>query len=95
MWPNWRRVRTCDPGAFQKDRLGASSIAHDGHPAWTRLEPTALALRALPPKKADECFELLAANGAAIRRLARRYEADPDRQRDLLKEMHIELLGRL
>jgi RNA polymerase sigma-70 factor (ECF subfamily) len=29
--------------------------------------------------------------GAAIRRLARGYEADPDRRRDLLQEIHIEL----
>lgn len=29
--------------------------------------------------------------GAAIRRLARGYEADPDQQRDLLQEMHMEL----
>jgi RNA polymerase sigma-70 factor (ECF subfamily) len=32
-----------------------------------------------------------AANAAAMRRLARGYEADPDRQRDLLQEMHMEL----
>jgi RNA polymerase sigma-70 factor (ECF subfamily) len=30
-------------------------------------------------------------HGSAIRRLARGYEADPDRQRDLLQEMHMEL----
>lgn len=35
--------------------------------------------------------EANAANAAAIRRLARGYEADPDRQRDLLQEMHMEL----
>ena len=35
--------------------------------------------------------EASAANAAAIRRLARGYEADPDRQRDLLQEMHMEL----
>ncbi|MEO7143849.1 MAG: sigma-70 family RNA polymerase sigma factor [Bryobacteraceae bacterium] len=29
--------------------------------------------------------------GAAIRRLARAYDADPDKQRDLLQEMHMEL----
>ena len=38
LWPNWHRDRTCQPGAFQKDRLGASGIVHDGHPAWTHLE---------------------------------------------------------
>ena len=35
--------------------------------------------------------EAVAAHGAAIRRLARGYEADPDRQQDLLQEMHLEL----
>ena len=30
-------------------------------------------------------------HGSAIRRLARGYETDPDRQRDLLQEMHLEL----
>ena len=30
-------------------------------------------------------------HGAAIQRLARGYEADPDRQKDLLQEIHIEL----
>jgi RNA polymerase sigma-70 factor, ECF subfamily len=35
--------------------------------------------------------EASAANAAAIRRLARGYEADPDRQRDLLQEIHMEL----
>lgn len=30
-------------------------------------------------------------HGTVIRRLARGYEADPDRQRDLLQEMHLEL----
>jgi RNA polymerase sigma-70 factor, ECF subfamily len=30
-------------------------------------------------------------HGAAIQRLARGYEADPDKQKDLLQEMHIEL----
>jgi RNA polymerase sigma-70 factor (ECF subfamily) len=40
----------------------------------------------------DELYEKTsAANAAAIRRLARGYEADPDRQRDLLQEMHLEL----
>ena len=35
--------------------------------------------------------EASAANAAAIRRLARGYETDPDRRRDLLQEMHMEL----
>jgi RNA polymerase sigma-70 factor (ECF subfamily) len=35
--------------------------------------------------------EASSVNGSAIRRLARGYEADPDRQRDLLQEMHMEL----
>jgi RNA polymerase sigma-70 factor, ECF subfamily len=35
--------------------------------------------------------EASAAHAAAIRRLARGYEADPDRQGDLLQEMHMEL----
>lgn len=35
--------------------------------------------------------EASAANAAAIRRLARGYEADPDRQRDLLQEIYLEL----
>jgi RNA polymerase sigma-70 factor (ECF subfamily) len=30
-------------------------------------------------------------HGATLRRLARAYEADPDKQRDLLQEMHLEL----
>jgi RNA polymerase sigma-70 factor (ECF subfamily) len=35
--------------------------------------------------------EASSVHGSAIRRLARGYEADPDRQRDLLQEMHMEL----
>jgi RNA polymerase sigma-70 factor (ECF subfamily) len=35
--------------------------------------------------------EAIRACGAALRRLARGYEADPDHRRDLLQEMHIEL----
>jgi RNA polymerase sigma-70 factor (ECF subfamily) len=35
--------------------------------------------------------EASAANAAAIRRLARGYEADPDRQRDLLQEIYLQL----
>jgi RNA polymerase sigma-70 factor (ECF subfamily) len=30
-------------------------------------------------------------HGAAIQRLARGYEADPDKQKDLLQEIHMEL----
>ncbi len=40
----------------------------------------------------DELYkEASAACGPAIRRLAKAYEADPDRRRDLLQEIHIEL----
>jgi len=35
--------------------------------------------------------EACSLSGAAIRRLARGYEADPDKQRDLLQEIHLEL----
>lgn len=35
--------------------------------------------------------EANSAHGAAIRRVARGYEADPERRRDLLQEMHVEL----
>ena len=35
--------------------------------------------------------EVNASYGATIRRLARGYEADPERRRDLLQEIHIEL----
>jgi RNA polymerase sigma-70 factor (ECF subfamily) len=35
--------------------------------------------------------EASSVHSAAIRRLARGYEADPDRQRDLIQEMHMEL----
>jgi RNA polymerase sigma-70 factor, ECF subfamily len=35
--------------------------------------------------------EISAGNVAALRRLARAYEADPDKRGDLLQEMHIEL----
>ena len=35
--------------------------------------------------------EASSAHAAVIRRLARGYEADPDRQRDLLPEIHVEL----
>jgi RNA polymerase sigma-70 factor (ECF subfamily) len=40
----------------------------------------------------DELYkEARAAHGAALQRLARGYETDPERQRDLLQEIHIEL----
>ena len=40
----------------------------------------------------DELYaEASTSHGDAIRRLARGYEADPDRQRDLIQEMHMEL----
>jgi RNA polymerase sigma-70 factor (ECF subfamily) len=35
--------------------------------------------------------EARSAHDAALRRLARAYEIDPDKQRDLLQEMHLEL----
>jgi RNA polymerase sigma-70 factor (ECF subfamily) len=35
--------------------------------------------------------EVIAQHAAAIRRVARGYEADPDKRRDLLQEMHLEL----
>ena len=35
--------------------------------------------------------EAVAAHGAALRRLARSYEMDPDKQRDLLQEVHLAL----
>ncbi len=35
--------------------------------------------------------EATSAHGATFRRLARAYEVDPDKQRDLLQEMHLEL----
>jgi RNA polymerase sigma-70 factor, ECF subfamily len=43
-------------------------------------------------KGATERYEeASAAYGAALERLARAYEADPDRRRDLLQEIHIAL----
>ena len=40
----------------------------------------------------DELYqEAAAAHGAALERLARGYEADPDRRRDLLQEIHLAL----
>ena len=40
---------------------------------------------------AERYEEATAAHGAALERLARAYEADPDRRRDLLQEIHIAL----
>src|SRR6476619_6241739 len=40
---------------------------------------------------AERYDEASAAHGAALERLARAYEADPDRRRDLLQEIHIAL----
>jgi RNA polymerase sigma-70 factor (ECF subfamily) len=43
-------------------------------------------------KSNDELYEEARAKcGAALRRLAKGYEADPDRRRDLLQEIHVEL----
>jgi RNA polymerase sigma-70 factor, ECF subfamily len=40
----------------------------------------------------DELFEeAVAAHGAALARLARAYERDPDKQRDLLQDVHLAL----
>jgi RNA polymerase sigma-70 factor (ECF subfamily) len=42
--------------------------------------------------KTDEWYEEAAANyGAAFERVARAYEADPDRRQDLLQEIHLAL----
>jgi RNA polymerase sigma-70 factor, ECF subfamily len=50
------------------------------------------------PLRPDDAYEQVAATyGAALDRLARAYEADPDRRRDLLQEIHLGLwrsLGR-
>ena len=43
-------------------------------------------------KSTDELYQQAAVQcGASLRRLARGYEADPERRRDLLQEIHIEL----
>ncbi len=43
-------------------------------------------------RKNDELYlEARSLYGAALQRLARGYEADPDRRRDLLQEIHLEL----
>jgi RNA polymerase sigma-70 factor (ECF subfamily) len=43
-------------------------------------------------KNSDELYEQASAMcGAALRRLAKGYEADPERRRDLLQEIHVEL----
>jgi RNA polymerase sigma-70 factor, ECF subfamily len=45
-----------------------------------------------PVDKTDELYkDASAVCGAALRRLARGYEADPEARRDLLQEIHIEL----
>jgi RNA polymerase sigma-70 factor (ECF subfamily) len=45
-----------------------------------------------PADQSDELYkEASALCGAALRRLARGYEADPEKRRDLLQEIHIEL----
>jgi len=44
------------------------------------------------PTRQDELYHDVAAeHGAALERLARGYEADPDRRRDLLQEIHLAL----
>ncbi len=43
-------------------------------------------------REQDALYEqMVAEHGVAIRRLARGYEADPERRRDLLQEIHVEL----
>ena len=45
-----------------------------------------------PAARQDARYECVAADyGAALERLARAYEADPDRRRDLLQEIHVAL----
>jgi RNA polymerase sigma-70 factor, ECF subfamily len=42
--------------------------------------------------QADDLYEeAVAAYGPALERLARAYEADPERRRDLLQEIHVAL----
>lgn len=44
------------------------------------------------PSKQDELWqEAVTAHGAALERLARAYEADPDLRRDLLQDIHVAL----
>ena len=46
----------------------------------------------MSPQDQDRLYiQAQAEHGESMRRLVRGYEADPDRQRDLLQEMHIEL----
>jgi DNA-directed RNA polymerase specialized sigma24 family protein len=48
--------------------------------------------RRTPLPAADQLYEdAIAAYGPAISRLAKGYEADPDRRRDLLQEIHVGL----
>jgi RNA polymerase sigma-70 factor, ECF subfamily len=43
-------------------------------------------------REQDALYEqAVAEHGVVIRRLARGYEADPERRRDLLQEIHVEL----
>ena len=41
-WPTGIVIEPVNPVFFQEHRLVESSIVHDGHPAWTRLELTVL-----------------------------------------------------
>ena len=53
-----------------------------------------IAIEAIPARKSsqDELYEEAAGNfSAALERLTRAYEADPDHRRDLLQEIHIAL----
>ena len=53
-----------------------------------------IAIETIPARKSsqDELYEEAAGNlGAALERLTRAYEADPDHRRDLLQEIHIAL----
>lgn len=44
-----------------------------------------------PADQADRYTEVAATYGGALERLARAYEPDPDRRRDLLQEIHVAL----
>jgi RNA polymerase sigma-70 factor, ECF subfamily len=49
-------------------------------------------MQPIPPSGQDETYqEASAAYGAALSRLARAYEAEPEKRRDLLQEIHIAL----
>jgi len=48
--------------------------------------------RSTPSSRSDETYqEAAAAYGAALSRIARAYEAEPEKRRDLLQEIHISL----